>query len=375
MHMPALIVALGIAAHGSTSFNRPGGIAFIRSKNLHSGLWASRDTVAYSGTEASMLVVAHGLAVEMPEVPIYVVDSSKSPSVKSEGVIYCNVNDLPTVRIAVFGNEKNYPVNDPTSPWSINGIVAAKKVHQVIFWRQNVWHPYHQVAGGERIRTPTKPALVFNSWFEYYSFHGAHKPPQDDFIATVIPNAVMSKPRNKSAVIDHTKLIYASAPRKGLAQAYSAFAEIVKILPDMRLKVFCPNYARGMNPFDFNQFPLPKFARAKVIKGGSVPKAELQNEIETALAVLYPTQYKETFGNSLVEANAVGTPVIHVATGSLPEVLSNARAQTVSAVNYSTDAARLVDKYRRHGRPHIEENHRFLPNIVVQQWLDFLATL
>jgi hypothetical protein len=346
------------------------GIAVFLPKNSPTRLWSTRDTYGFSGTEGSMLCVAHGLADKLPDTPVFVVHSSWKDKVVDDGVAYVNLDDLPLVRIAIFANEWLYKIDD--SNYSFTNIIKTKSVHRMIFWRQNLYPHYDRLAGGYKFNVPVGPQLVVNSWFEYYSVHAAEKWPDDSKAVVVIPNPIVVRPRNESAVIDQNKLVYLSAPRKGLKAAYAAFGAIHASFPSMRLKLFCPAYAKGSNVRDYEAFPLPESARANVDVVGAVGKTVLHNEVETALAVLYPTMYKETFGNSLAEANALGAPVIHIEIGALPETLHNTASQSVRSSHFVSDSVELVRRYRAGQRPRLHLHERFRPDVVVDQWVDFI---
>mmetsp|Transcript_35360 Transcript_35360/g.92488 ORF Transcript_35360/g.92488 Transcript_35360/m.92488 type:complete len:395 (+) Transcript_35360:125-1309(+) len=342
-------------------------VAFFLAEHAVAGLWSARDTIGFSGTEGSMLAVAHGVAKLLPSARIYIVHKRWHGTSKDDGVTYCNLATLPPIHTAIFGNDKGYPARG--GAWSVQGIVDSKKVRRVVYWRENTWPHYDNVPS---IDVAIGPELVFNSWYEYYTFRQTHQWPNDKVTAVVIPNPVMARPRNATAVVDPNKLLYASAFRKGLRHAYAAFAAIHAAIPTMRLKLFTPSYGKGQNPRDFDAYPLPESARANLDIVGSVGKAELLDEVETSLAVLYPTLYRETFGNSMAEAQALGTPVIHVETGSLPEVLYNPLAQSVRWSTMANDSVQLVKQYRNGGRPEVRLHGRFQPEAVAQQWVDFL---
>ena len=343
----------------------PGTIAFVLPPSAILKTWGTRDTSGFSGTTASMMAVAHGVAREYRGSRVFLVHPKWVASVTEESVTYCSPAELPAVHTIVFPNDKTLPVA------MLQAIVADKAVQRLIIWRHNVWGDYKHVPD---VKVPVGPQLVFNSWFEYYSFGNVHDwPNSQGYTAIVIPNPVIVRPRNTSSCVDQNKLVYASAPRKGLKATYAAFAAIHRAIPSMRLKVFCPTYSARDHPDDFEKFPLPESARGNVDIVGDVGRARLADEMETALAVLYPARYHETFGNSLVEANALGTPVIHMPMGALPETLWNPGAQSVTVATFAEDSAKLVQRYRTGHRPEVQLHDRFRIDAVAQEWVRFLA--
>ena len=336
------------------------------------GTWSMRGTTAFSGSEGSMLCVAHGLALKQRQYKVYVVNPTWGRKVLENGVAYVNLDDLPPVHTAIFLNDVWYNITG--DGYSVTNIIKVKSVYRLIFWRHNKWPHFDNIAKGVKLNVSVGPQLVLNSRFMYYSVHGVEGWPDDSHRIVVIPNPVVVRARNKSAVVDTNKLVYTSDPKKGLKAAYAAFAAIHAVFPSMRLKLFCPSYANGVNVRDYRRFPLPESARTHVDVVGAVGKKVLFDEVETALAVLYPSLYRETFGNSMAEANALGTPVIHIEVGALPEVLYNGASQAVRSSHNVTDTLALVREYRNGPRPPLHLQARFNPKSVISQWIDFLQS-
>lgn len=80
-------------------------------------------------------------------------------------------------------------------------------------------------------------------------------------------------------------------------------------------------------------------------------EANEQQKIELlqgAKALLFPTQYDETFGLVMIEAMACGTPVIAWRKGSVPEVVAHGKTgYVVDSIEGMVDAIRTIDKISR----------------------------
>jgi glycosyltransferase involved in cell wall biosynthesis len=112
--------------------------------------------------------------------------------------------------------------------------------------------------------------------------------------------------------IDKNKLVFFSSPHKGLEYTVEVFKNARSFLPELRLYIANPGY-------------LPSYAAEcdGIINLGSLPHAQVVDEVRSALCVFYPnTVFPETFGLVFAEANAVGTPVLAHTMGAAHEVLS-----------------------------------------------------
>lgn len=98
------------------------------------------------------------------------------------------------------------------------------------------------------------------------------------------------------------------------------------------------------------------------INGKTVRYAGVANEAEKiellqgAKALLFPTQYDETFGLVMIEAMSCGTPVIGWRNGSVPEVLADGKTGfIVDSVAGMVKAIKSIDKISRETTRHRAE--------------------
>ena len=161
----------------------------------------------------------------------------------------------------------------------------------------------------------------------------------------------ISVPHVNDEHVDPSKLVYLSSPNKGLKVAIDIFSHMVHAKQNYTLYVFNPGY----NKQNLAAY-IPDDIKNHVFVLGTVSLLDLSKHVKSAFAVFYPGNFEETFGNALVEANCHGTPVIHQAVGSLPEVLQNPESQLyrVSSPEEEAEAVmRLLDSWKSSKRPEI----------------------
>lgn len=170
-----------------------------------------------------------------------------------------------------------------------------------------------------------------------------------------IYNPVQNDLYNVRPKYDVNTLVWMSSPHKGLEKALEVFARIRNYRTNMVLKVFNPGYLN-----------LALIIQPGVQVYGAVPAKEMWSHVAQSLAVLYPTDYKETFGLVAAEANALGVPFAAYKNAALAETVS-------SEEQFSENEDRLVDKvvnWAKHGRPTVEGQERFKLSNIARRWID-----
>lgn len=123
-----------------------------------------------------------------------------------------------------------------------------------------------------------------------------------------IPRSLSEPPK---VARDPNKLLFLSAPNKGLQQVLKTFAHINRHLKDLRLYVANPGYRQD------HQTNLPN-----VTFLGALPADQVSEHLASSLCVFYPQDsFAETFGLIYAEANALGTPVLAHDIGAAREIL------------------------------------------------------
>lgn len=126
------------------------------------------------------------------------------------------------------------------------------------------------------------------------------------------------------------RILYTSAPYRGLELAAKYFEIIKPQFPDAEFHVFS-----GLSIYDRNEpFSGPLVEEYKrlaaklgrqpgVVLHGNVLQSELAREYLRSSVLLYPNLIEETFCITAIEAQAAGCPVIASAISALPEVVGD----------------------------------------------------
>jgi len=152
----------------------------------------------------------------------------------------------------------------------------------------------------------------------------------------VIYNPVTDKLQpNDETKIDNNKLIFFSAPDRGLDMILDNFFKVLEKDDSFKLYIAHPGYASLDKYHDRLDHP-----NIKIL--GSLPNFEVIKHIRESLCVFYPQNIKpECFGMVYAESNALGTPVLAHDFGAAKEVLSNS-GQLVDATNSDKVVNRLL---------------------------------
>ncbi len=107
----------------------------------------------------------------------------------------------------------------------------------------------------------------------------------------------------------------------------------------------------------FNKFVKP-FLNDKIKYVGYIARDKLADYYKNAKALLFPLQWEEPFGLTLIEAMACGTPVIALRRGSIPEVVEHGKTGfVVDSVNEMVLALQDINKIKRADcRAHVCKN-------------------
>ncbi|WP_062071316.1 glycosyltransferase family 4 protein [Demequina sediminicola] len=140
---------------------------------------------------------------------------------------------------------------------------------------------------------------------------------------TVLPNIAPGAPTAHVATANHPTLVEVAdaGPRKNIRGLLQAFADVRRTTPDAELRLVGPGLGEGDG--------LARSAReAGLANGvtfvGPLEPSDVQTELMQAWAHVHAA-LEESFGNTLVEAMAMGTPVIAgEAAGAAPWVLGDA---------------------------------------------------
>lgn len=158
---------------------------------------------------------------------------------------------------------------------------------------------------------------------------------------------------------DLHKLLFLSAPNKGLDQVLTTFQQINRHLKDLTLYIANPGY-REDHPEDI----------PNVHYLGALPPQEVKHHIATSLCVFYPqNSFAETFGLIYAEANTLGTPVMAHDIGAAREIL-HPNNPLINAEDNDQISKTLAQWQRE--LPGISYREEFNEDAVYRQWLDVL---
>ena len=159
---------------------------------------------------------------------------------------------------------------------------------------------------------------------------------------------------------DPNKLLFLSAPNKGLAQVLASFQQLNQLLPELQLYVANPG-SREDQPESL----------ANVHYLGALPADEVKQHLATSLCVFYPQDsFAETFGLIYAEANALGTPVLAHDIGAAREILHPnnplINAQDLSQITHTIQTWQQA-------LPQVSYRPEFDEPAIYQQWVEALG--
>jgi glycosyltransferase involved in cell wall biosynthesis len=158
---------------------------------------------------------------------------------------------------------------------------------------------------------------------------------------------------------DKNKLVWLSAPHKGLLEAATLFESLKRKAPDLRLHIFHPGYS------EVEQKNIDGIVWEKPL-----PCAQVWQHVREALCVFYPTAFHETFGCIAAEANALGTPVATYPLAGLSETVSS--ATEFAPVGDNATLLQNVLRWHQGDRPIVRGQDKFKLSNVVKDWLKVL---
>lgn len=192
-------------------------------------------------------------------------------------------------------------------------------------------------------------------WLRGYLSGGER--PQTRFIYNPIADTLQAE----AAPRDPNRLLFASAPHKGLAEVFARFDALRAHMPELTLIVADPGYLR----WDTGRVP------DNVSHLGKLSHAALIRQMRRALCLFMPqSSFAETFGLVMAEANAVGLPVLACAgLGATDEVVSSPE-QCLSSLE-TEDLSRVLRRWQA-TPPSVQANPQFRLRAVTAKWTELL---
>lgn len=179
----------------------------------------------------------------------------------------------------------------------------------------------------------------------------------------VIFNPVLPSAQKMEVEPVKNKLLFASAPHKGLDRVLENFAAVREKFPELELHLVGPRYAP----------PPGETAEEGVVSVGHLEREQFLIELASSWCLFYPADVlPETFGLVFAEAHMVGTPVLAHPFGSAVELL--AESELVDAASAAAVVARVA-AWRSEGRPVVQFDERFSLDSVTRSWVAFAAAI
>jgi glycosyltransferase involved in cell wall biosynthesis len=188
----------------------------------------------------------------------------------------------------------------------------------------------------------------------------------------VIPNALYTDEfaPDLPTVVDHNRIVYASAWIKGIEGVIAVFDYVFRHDPDFRLTLMNPGYD-NMDRYKGLIADIKRKYRDRVEILGPQSRADFSRIVAGSLCTM-SARFSETFGCIFAESLALGTPVVaDVHSGAVREY-----AGDESIVDYGspeTVLARLRALRSNRVCAGLPAEYRVEP--VIQQWRDLLTKL
>ncbi|MCP1200864.1 glycosyltransferase [Notoacmeibacter sp. MSK16QG-6] len=266
---------------------------------------ATIETARLGGTEATLLRIAMGLAEDRDVVVC------QNRRVGSETVDKVSFRPLADIPRHLGSKDLIIVINS----WKV--ALKLRRDHpdiRIVVWLHCFPGRKHRHLGERITKAGIKTLCVSETHAETVRTFLGFSP--GDSRVSYIYNPLRESFRPVARPRDPNRLLFASAPHKGLTQVFEQFDTVRKKLgKELRLRVADPGYLAwetGIIPQGVSFL-------------GRLDPAALMSEMQRGLCLFYPqTHFAETFGLVLAEANACGMPVlVDAETGANAEIVSS----------------------------------------------------
>lgn len=204
--------------------------------------------------------------------------------------------------------------------------------------------------------------------------------------SVIIPNGVdktLFKPAEKA----HRRLIYASAPNRGLDRLGFIFEALKARVPDVSMVAY--SNLKALHPGEHApKDELEAFStceEAGIERKDPIPQADLAQELAQSTALVLPTEYPEICSNIVLQALACGTPVLATGgIGATPEWVKSGRNGLLTEtmphdymayqVEFVRNAVKMLEAPERYFRGALRTRITSW-NAISSRWLTLLSKL
>jgi glycosyltransferase involved in cell wall biosynthesis len=253
-----------------------------------------------------------------------------------------------------------------STPFTVAEVAKVyKKAHNFDIIHNHAWPDYLTFAAASQSKTPTVTTLHNPFWPETRRVFDEYK--NLNFIA------ISNNQRRSNRNLSYCGTVYNGVPvekfpfRKnhndylfhlGRISLQKGTHIAIDIATALKKELII---AAKLDPWEveyFNQYVAPRLSNGHVHWVGEVDETERNKLMSKALCLLHPATWREPFGMSMIEAMAVGCPVVAFKRGSVPELVVNGKTGFV--VENEKQMVRAVKKIdsidRRECRIYVKKN-------------------
>ena len=279
---------------------------------IHAG---SLDERPLGGTETGLIHLSRVLHERGHEVKVFTSEASPPPS-PPEYPQYLPASALP------LSGSCDLFVAVQSAPSIFQNVEASK----IIYWTGDGPEQFTTFGiGDRRFRERVDLVLGVTDWHKKTLASQSGFP--DEKIA-VIRNGIAITNFQEEITREKNRLIFTSAPHRGLQLALNAFDLVKQAVPDLSLHIFS-----GFDLYNREApFSGPQTATFEALKErcektdgcvlhGNVIQSELAKEYQKSSLYIYPATVSETSCITAIEAKAAGCPAVVSSLGGLPETV------------------------------------------------------
>lgn len=316
--------------------------------------------------------------------------------------IYNNVEYKQINNIVRYSKENDIDVLICVA--SESTLKAKIKAKKTILWLHNDYSPYYnnelsdiasEISGYMCVYSDK--IVVVSEWLKNKIIETFNVPENH---IVVIPNGIDTSFFDSKNLEDKNKnkLIYTSAPDRGLDLLIDFFDDLKEKIPNIEVHAFSSFESWGKTEILFKELENDIFEKANSKEGffihKPIPINQLKNELSNSFLYVYPNHSSpstyfeaETFCISAIEAQSSGLPVISSYRGAIPEVIqNNISGELINLDPYSNEYKNLFinkiidfynneEKYNLFSKKSIENAKRFDLDIVSNLWENFFLNL